>query len=411
MKNPIAFLLAVTAALSGVEAGSVTEPPAEPAKPRSFLAPVGGFFTDSILRPTHPFELVPGKDPDAWGFVLEPYLWGASMSGTAGIAPLPALGVDLKTRKILENLKFGVMGAGEIRKGRWGLLADGIYMDLEASGKLGGTLYRSGRLEISQALASLALAYRVIDDRRGYLDLYAGARYNFLGMDVSLNIDPDGITQAADDLTNRLQAGIADTVAGILAGKQDVLVDQVSAQAQAALGGGRAQELAKPSAELRELIGERALDRILQPNRGALAEFIAAQAAAKAAAAKGQLTAALQNRVNTAKAKLSRELADALEDNLPTGGSKDIWWVDPIIGLRGQVNITRWLFVAAQADVGGFGAGSQIAWNVLGSVGINFTRNFYGEIGYRYIDIDYDRDGFLYDMNTLGAFSALGFRF
>lgn len=410
MKRPLLVLLSLWGFLPPLAAGDIPASTVAEKKP-SFLDPIGDFIRDDILRPTHPFELVPGKDPNGWGFVIEPYLWLAGMSGTTGIAPLPSMDVNLRSRTILENLKWGAMGTGEIRKGRWGLLADGIYMALGADGSLGGNLYRSGSLDISQGLASLSLAYRVIDDRRGYLDVYAGARYNYLGMDLSLNTDSDGIARVAEDLTDRLQAGIAETVAGILAGKKDAILDELAAQARGALTGRRIEELADPSAELREILGKRALARIFQPGKGALADLIAAQVEAKAAAAKGRLTAALQNRVAAAKARLSKELAAALEDQLPTSASKEVWWVDPLIGLRGQVNLTRWLFLAAQADVGGFGAGSQITWNVLASVGVNFTRNIYGEIGYRYMYVDYDKEGFLYTMNTFGLYSSLGVKF
>jgi hypothetical protein len=53
-----------------------------------------------------------------------------------------------------------------------------------------------------------------------------------------------------------------------------------------------------------------------------------------------------------AEKKLSKAFAARVEDSLPTFGSGSQWWVDPIIGLWGQVNFTRWLFLAVQGDVG-----------------------------------------------------------
>lgn len=412
MKRSLLLAVSVLCYLPALSAGEQPPAPAaeETRKHYSFLDPVGDFVRDDILRPVQPFELVPGKDPNGWGFVLEPYVWLAGMSGKTGVAPFPAMDIDLSSGTILQNLKWGVMGAGEIRRGRWGLLADGIYMALSADGKLEGNLYRSGSLDIRQGLASLSLAYRVIDDRRGYLDVYAGARYNYLGMDLSFNPDSEGIARVADDLTNRLQAGITETVEGILAGKKEAILSEIAARTRASLTGRRLQEMADPPADLRDILGRR-LDRIFRPGKGALADYIAAQIEARAAAAKGRLTAALQNRVNAAKARLSKEIATALEDQLPTSSSKEVWWVDPIVGLRGQVNLTRWLYLAAQADVGGFGAGSQITWNVLGSLGVNFTRNVFAELGYRYMYVDYDRNGFLYQVSTYGIYSSIGVKF
>jgi hypothetical protein len=39
---------------------------------------------DSILAPRKGFEVVPGKDPNGWSFVLEPYLWALGVDGTVG---------------------------------------------------------------------------------------------------------------------------------------------------------------------------------------------------------------------------------------------------------------------------------------------------------------------------------------
>jgi len=96
---------------------------------------------------------------------------------------------------------------------------------------------------------------------------------------------------------------------------------------------------------------------------------------------------------------------------LPTSVAGTQWWVDPIVGLRGQINFTRWLFVAAQGDVGGFGAGSQIAWNVQATIGVNFTRNIFGELGYRYFYMDYQNNGAVYDAQESGLFSGIGIKF
>jgi hypothetical protein len=40
----------------------------------------------------------------------------------------------------------------------------------------------------------------------------------------------------------------------------------------------------------------------------------------------------------------SKAIARRIEDALPTSASGSQWWVDPIIGPRGQVNFTRWHF-------------------------------------------------------------------
>jgi hypothetical protein len=46
--------------------------------------------------------------------------------------------------------------------------------------------------------------------------------------------------------------------------------------------------------------------------------------------------------------------------------------------------------------------GSQIAWNAQATLGVNFTRNIFAEPGYRYMYVDYDKNHFLYQMNSFG---------
>ena len=70
--------------------------------------------------------------------------------------------------------------------------------------------------------------------------------------------------------------------------------------------------------------------------------------------------------------------------------------------MRGQINFTRWFFLALQGDVGGFTAGSQIAWLATGTLGINFTRNIFVEAGYRYYYVDYTSGSFSYKVAEAG---------
>jgi hypothetical protein len=113
-----------------------------------------------------------------------------------------------------------------------------------------------------------------------------------------------------------------------------------------------------------------------------------AEARARVDARLAQARADAQAHLVQAEKKLSKAFAARVEDSLPTFGSGSQWWVDPIIGLWGQVNFTRWLFLAVQGDVGGFAAGSLFAANVSASLGVNLTRNIFLESGYRFFYMD-----------------------
>lgn len=64
-------------------------------------------------------------------------------------------------------------------------------------------------------------------------------------------------------------------------------------------------------------------------------------------------------------------------------------WADPIIGLRGRYYVARAIFLNGYGDVGGFGAGSELSWQVLGAVGVQAARWCDVQLGYRALGFEY----------------------
>ena len=90
-------------------------------------------------------------------------------------------------------------------------------------------------------------------------------------------------------------------------------------------------------------------------------------------------------------------------------------WVDPIIIGRLKLPAgNRWLF-QLRADVGGFGIGSDFAWQAQADVYYSFFKLFRLGLGYRIIGIDYEKgtgnDRFLYDVDTYGMSLKFGLNF
>jgi len=356
------------------------------------------------------FEVVPGKDPNGWSFTLEPYLWAMATSGKVGVNGLPPAEISHSAKTILQHLDWGIMAKGEVRKGKWGLLGDGFFAQLSAGGDLPAPFYDNTSIKLQQGMASLALAYRLIDDRRGFVDVYAGARYNYMGINLTSSPDSEGIRTFSDAAAGRIVEGVGDQADAFLAQNGSAIADQVAGTVKDVL---TTKALEKITSFPDGMNPGEAI-RILNGIRNSSPEYrdlVAAVAEARVAAAKNQLTTAIQNRVSQAEKKLAKALSRAIEKNLPTSYDGAQWWVDPIVGLRAQVNFTRWLYLAAQGDVGGFGAGSTIAWNVEASLGVNFTRNVFAELGYRYFYMDYTNGGALYQAGQYGVFLGLGTRF
>jgi hypothetical protein len=382
----------------------------------------------SIVTQHRGFEVVPGKDPNGWSFILEPYLWGLGVDGTVGDKGLDTH-VDYNPLTVVKHLDWGIMAKGEVRKGKWGILGDGFFAQLSASGDPPGPLYDSAHIKLQQGMAELALAYRIIDDRRGFLDIYAGARYNYFGLDVDASIDEAGVQEVSDDAARRIFGAVGTRVQGAVNaevqklrvefGNEEAILEddarnRLARDLESDLQTRLRRELAS-STPLRDAFRDADILRIARGLRGEYRAFLdavlqerLAQARARLDAREAQALANAQARVAQAEKKLSKALSQELENRLPTSKSGNQWWIDPIIGLRTQVNFTRWLFLALQGDVGGFGAGSQIAWFASGSIGVNFTRNIFAEMGYRYFFMDYEKNGLTYDAAESGLFMGIG---
>ena len=90
-------------------------------------------------------------------------------------------------------------------------------------------------------------------------------------------------------------------------------------------------------------------------------------------------------------------------------------WADPFVGVKLIVpDIGNWL-VAARIDFGGFGIGSNYAFQVYPTVGYHFARWFTLAGGFRLLKMKYETgegsELFVYDMSMYGPFVGFVFRF
>jgi hypothetical protein len=83
--------------------------------------------------------------------------------------------------------------------------------------------------------------------------------------------------------------------------------------------------------------------------------------------------------------------------------------VDGIVGARVLVPLSQRWHLQGYGDVGA--GGSNLTWQALGAVGYDFSKTVSAWFGFRYLSIDYDTTGFLYDMDQGGFFLGVGFAF
>lgn len=86
-------------------------------------------------------------------------------------------------------------------------------------------------------------------------------------------------------------------------------------------------------------------------------------------------------------------------------------WIDPIIGISGRYRLAdRWMLFGA-LEVGGFGVGADSEWSVLGGASYAFTERFAASFAWRHLEVDYDKNGILFDASLSGPVLGATFRF
>lgn len=102
--------------------------------------------------------------------------------------------------------------------------------------------------------------------------------------------------------------------------------------------------------------------------------------------------------------------ADLLPDGSRSTSSTQSWW-DPVIGVRVLQPLGKaWTFVG-YGDIGGFGVGSDLTYQLLAGVNWQFAKSWTAKAGYRYLYQDYNDHGFIWDMTSSGLYLGAGFRF
>jgi hypothetical protein len=86
------------------------------------------------------------------------------------------------------------------------------------------------------------------------------------------------------------------------------------------------------------------------------------------------------------------------------------WW-DPFVGVNIRAPLgAKWTF-RGRADIGGFGVGSDRTWQLEALFEWHMSERASLLIGYRAIEIDYEDEGFIYEVLTQGPQAGVTYRF
>jgi hypothetical protein len=151
----------------------------------------------TLCGPTIAAAQTPGSQ---WTFSITPYLWLPNVDGTVKYGTSGGSGgspeVQVGPNDYLENLKMVMMISGEVRKDRWLMFTDFIYLDFSneksavKSIDFGGSLVNSGtnvstESSLRGALWTLGAGYAILQGRPVELDAFGGLRY--FGLEASTN--------------------------------------------------------------------------------------------------------------------------------------------------------------------------------------------------------------------------------
>lgn len=83
--------------------------------------------------------------------------------------------------------------------------------------------------------------------------------------------------------------------------------------------------------------------------------------------------------------------------------TNDESWVDPMIGVKAHIPMDNSQFyIGGGAGIGGFDIGSDFFYEVSMNVGYQWNKSIGTAIGYRIFEVDYEDDGYIYDMKQDG---------
>ena len=354
---PLAFALALTTA-----AASAGEP------------------DKKVVTPVEP------DPPQPYRFSLAMPGWLAGIKGDVGIGDQVSW-VNVNVDKIVHRIDMAASFRGEVQKGRWGAQVDFLYMSLSDGVGVDSVISKID-VRMDQVATDFGVSYRLIEGPRGWVDVRGGFRYTNIFQRLTLHPDE----RAIEDASGRLVDKAAALAGQALRNAVSQLVD-----AKLAVLAGRAPTLPEG------------------PLGGRVPEAVRALIQARIDARKAELTAALasnlQPRIDAAKAQLTKEIAQILTDKLDARYSRTDDWFDPYVGFRARYNLSEKFYVLAKADIGGFGVGSNLTWQASAAIGCQLTKNMFAEAGYRFLAVDYQQNGFTYDVRTQGAEVTLGITF
>jgi hypothetical protein len=351
---------------------------------------------------------------EPWQFTIAAPGWLASMNGTIGVRGVNA-NIDIPVDEVLQHLDMIFAMRAEARKGPFGIFGEIIYIGLSDNAQVRG-LINNVHEQVDLTLVDTALSWRLVNQPRWSLDFAAGTHYTNVYERLTLNGDVVAIHQASeqfvtnisDDLVARLNNDISNSqfVATLKSTIQGDIVNQIDKH------NSLDRHQRHPNIPIGPLGGRihedvaRVVENFVRGKETALRariDSLRLQGAAR--------RAAVRRIVSATETQIADQLAVTLDSKLHQTISRQDDWFDPYVGLRGRYNFSKTYYTAVRGEIGGFGVGADLMWEVEGVLGINLTRSIFTELGYRALGGNFEENNFKFDVVMHGPQITTGITF
>jgi hypothetical protein len=376
------------------------------------VAAVGGLRAGSMEL--QPKESAPPTITQAepWQFTIAAPGWMAGLDGTIGVRGVNA-DINIDFPEILQHLDMIFAARAEAQKGPFGIYGEVIYIGLSDNAQI-NRLINNIHEQVDLTLVDGGLSWRLFNQPRWSLDFAAGTHYTNVYERLELHSDPVAIQQAsqrfvnniADDLRSRLDQDISNSEF------LEALKSTIKADIINRIGNALERHQNRPDIPIGPLGG-----RIREEIAQRVEHFIELKKAELRARIDALVERGLDRRaavdrvVNEAKARIANQLAVRLNKSLSQTLARDDYWFDPYVGLRARYNFNKTYYTAVRGEIGGFGVGADLMWEVETVVGINLTRSIFTEIGYRALGGNFEDNGFRFDTVMHGPQITTGITF
>ena len=386
---------------------------------RLFLVVGASAFIGSLGAGTlelQPKETAPPSitQSEPWQFTIAIPGWLASTNATIGVRGVDA-DIDVPVNEVLQHLDMIFLARAEARKGPFGIYGEFIYMGVSDDTQIGG-LINNIHETADLTYVDGGLSWRLFNRPRWSLDFAAGTHYANVYEQLELHSDPTAIQQASeqfvtnisDDLGARLNNDISQSE--FLASLTSTIEQDVVSQLDRHDALKRHQRA--PNIPIGPLAGHIRQDIAQIVQDLILTKETALRARIDALHLQGDARRAAVNRiVSAAMQRITQDLAATLNSKFSETLSKDDYWFDPYVGLSGRYNFNKTYYTAVRGQIGGFGVGADLMWQVETCVGINLTHCIFTEIGYRALGINYENNNFKFDSVMHGPQITTGITF